>query len=310
VVCVVCADIDRVDHLVEKLGTTPRALAPWSEIKRHLHESERVLAEIKTAALRDSLGRLRETTEAVLGIIVHEVSGCGSTRLLLDLSGEDLSYAPFEGGTAEVRGYLHGMLRPGIAEVVREPRVALVLPDGSPCAVTIERESGDERYILGWPEARRSLGGASPTRQGSSPLPHRAPDTTRGSIFVIDDDPTFRDVLRRFLERHRFSVQPFSSADEAWQALQDGAELDLIICDVHMPGMSGYDFIRRLRATSAGRGVPLVALTSASDVDVEIELIEAGVAAFVSKGADPRILCAHVERLCEERSRSEPRCSE
>jgi DNA-binding response OmpR family regulator len=65
-----------------------------------------------------------------------------------------------------------------------------------------------------------------------------------------------------------------------------------------MVEMSGYDFIRRLRATRVGRNVPVIALSSADDVETELQMLRAGVAAFISKGADPRILGAHIERLC------------
>ena len=76
---------------------------------------------------------------------------------------------------------------------------------------------------------------------------------------------------------------------------------DLIVCDVHMPDMNGFDFLRRVRQDSHTKQISIIMLTSDASVETELSLIESGADVFLTKTQDPRILCAHARRLIDKR---------
>ena len=296
----VCVDPDTIEHLRVALGDIEIVVAPWREIERQLGESTVALAEIKAARQRESLERLRETTAAVLGIVVQEVVDRGGAAVYLDLTMEDPTYTLGESSQSGVQGSLHAMLRPTLEETLGRDIAEIELPSGVRIAATIERAAARKCFTLRWAH-ERSAAPTPPAVSSCPPTPDPkgiASPRLRKNVFVIEDNPSFRAILTAYIERQGFGVIPFSAATDAWSALEEGVDLDVIVCDLHMVEMSGYDFIRRLRATRVGRNVPVIALSSADDVETELQMLRAGVAAFISKGADPRILGAHIERLC------------
>lgn len=300
---IVCVDPDRIDGLREILAGIPVAVARWDEIQRHLDDSSHLGEELNDLRTREASQRLRETSEAVLGLIVHEVIERGHSCVTIDTSGEDPTYTVVDNGGEEAQGHLHSMIRPALEELLSSDEIEVIMPSGDPFRVTIERDSSRRRFIVRWhrevpPLVEKVDGTILPSRRDDGEAKR---GSLRGTIFVIDDDAGFSGVLTRFLTRLGFAVQSFLSAEEAWRTLEEGAELDLIVCDVHMAGMGGYDFVRRLRATNVGADIPLIALSSDEEVETEVQLLRAGVDAFVSKSVDPRILSAHIERCCDTR---------
>jgi PAS domain S-box-containing protein len=68
-----------------------------------------------------------------------------------------------------------------------------------------------------------------------------------GNVLVIEDEQVVRDVTKRMLERSGFKVEMFSGAEEVLSFLNKDTEVDLVICDVKMPGMNGPELIKELR---------------------------------------------------------------
>ncbi len=309
VVGIVCIDPERIEEIRERFVDVPVMIARWEEVRRHLEDSTRAAEEVVALRIREAAERLRETAATVLNLVIHDVLDRGLSAVTIDLATEDSSYTIRDEQGKQLSGSIHPMLQPALKEILSVPRLDVLMPSGRRCPVEVAQESGIDLFHLRWREQVKSYLPDSLTIEPSAAQPadgdsiQSVAKTTKGAVFVIDDNPEFREIVRRFLDRHGFDVRTLESAEEAWSALQEGAELDLIVCDVHMPGMDGYDFVRRLRANAAGREVPLIALTSDDEVETEIRLIRAGVSAFVSKSADPRILCAHVERWCEESRR-------
>jgi two-component system chemotaxis sensor kinase CheA len=90
-------------------------------------------------------------------------------------------------------------------------------------------------------------------------------------ILLVDDSPFFRNMLSPMLGIAGYQVISSSSAQEALTLCNDGEKFDIIISDIEMPGMNGYDFARKVKANdSKWKDVPLVALSShatAHDLD-------------------------------------------
>lgn len=92
-------------------------------------------------------------------------------------------------------------------------------------------------------------------RQGNSSLESRA------RILLIDDSPFFRNLLMPLLNAAGYDVTPVENADRAFNLHDSGHDFDIIVSDVELPGMSGYELAEAIRKSSRWRNVPLVALS-------------------------------------------------
>lgn len=120
------------------------------------------------------------------------------------------------------------------------------------------------------------------------------------SVLVVEDDPIFARVVSRFLASQGVDCVCAGGGAAALEGVQSAVPA-LIICDEHMPGMSGIEFIRRVRADERCATVPIILLTSDENVDTELRALNEGADAFVRKSEDPRVLEQHVRRLIERR---------
>jgi len=115
-----------------------------------------------------------------------------------------------------------------------------------------------------------------------------------GHILVVDDEPAIVTVVRDRLEREGFVVRAVASGEEAL-ARVDADPPDLIVLDVMLPGIDGFEVLRRLRG--AGHKVPVVVLT-ARDEDVDkIVGLELGADDYLVKPFNPRELSARIRAV-------------
>jgi DNA-binding response OmpR family regulator len=113
-------------------------------------------------------------------------------------------------------------------------------------------------------------------------------------ILVVDDEPAIVTVVRERLEREGFAVRAVASGEEAL-AHMDADPADLVVLDVMLPGMDGFEVLRRLR--SAGHTVPVIVLT-ARDEDVDkIVGLELGADDYLAKPFNPRELSARIRAV-------------
>jgi class 3 adenylate cyclase/CheY-like chemotaxis protein len=119
------------------------------------------------------------------------------------------------------------------------------------------------------------------------------PDT--GTLLVVDDNALNRDVLTRRLERQGYTVVAVGDGAAALEALA-GRAIDLVLLDVVMPDMDGYQVCRAIRAEPATAMLPVVMVT-ASDADEKTRAILAGADDLVPKPFDPTELLARVRSL-------------
>ncbi len=114
-------------------------------------------------------------------------------------------------------------------------------------------------------------------------------------ILVVDDVPQNVRLLEAVLTSHGFSVTSAASGAEALEKVR--AELpDLVLLDIQLPGMNGYEVCRRLREDSATRFLPVVMITS-SDTEARVNALEAGADDFVTKPFNQQELLIRVRSL-------------
>lgn len=152
-----------------------------------------------------------------------------------------------------------------------------------------------------------------PLVRGSEPL-EVAPDGSmlflsgawrRRRVLVVEDNPVNRTIAVRLLAREGCEVDAVESGREAVEACQ-GCEYDLVLMDVHMPDMDGYEATRRIRAQeSAERHTPVVAVTASSMQGDRERCLEAGMDDFVSKPFSAEVLRRLLERWVPQRAIAE-----
>ncbi len=115
-------------------------------------------------------------------------------------------------------------------------------------------------------------------------------DEDSAHLLVVDDDARIRSLLHKFLMGAGYRVTVAADAAEARGKL-DALAFDLLVLDVMMPGESGLDLARAVRARS---GVPILMLTALSDADDRISGLETGADDYLAKPFDPRELLLRI----------------
>ena len=111
----------------------------------------------------------------------------------------------------------------------------------------------------------------------------QAGDTARGSVLIVDDSATVRQMLRRTLLRARYHVATAEHGAEAWNLLQV-AQFDLLVSDVDMPEMNGIELVEHVRANSRLSHMPIILLSYKGRDEDRRRGLEAGADAYVTKG--------------------------
>ena len=115
-------------------------------------------------------------------------------------------------------------------------------------------------------------------------------------VLVVDDDTMTRILVTEALEPEGFRIEEAASGREALAAFQRGVP-DLILLDVAMPGMSGFECCQQLRRLPGGAHVPIVVLTGNDDDDSIKQALEAGASDFISKPMQWRLLAHRLRYL-------------
>ena len=116
----------------------------------------------------------------------------------------------------------------------------------------------------------------------------------RAKILVVDDESRMRKLVKDFLTREGYIVLEAGDGMEAMDLFYEDKDIALIILDVMMPKMDGWQVCREVRETSK---VPIIMLTARSEERDELQGFELGVDEYISKPFSPKILVARVEAI-------------
>ncbi|AFY53669.1 response regulator containing a CheY-like receiver domain and an HTH DNA-binding domain [Rivularia sp. PCC 7116] len=120
-------------------------------------------------------------------------------------------------------------------------------------------------------------------------------------LLLVDDEPGLREAVKDYLEASNFNVQVASNANDAWEWMQQNIP-DLVISDIMMPQVDGYEFLKRLRDDTRFKTLPVIFLTAKGMTGDRIQGYQAGVDAYLPKPFDPDELVAIVENLIARRA--------
>ncbi|WP_305909777.1 two-component system response regulator CreB [Methylomarinum sp. Ch1-1] len=122
------------------------------------------------------------------------------------------------------------------------------------------------------------------------------------TILIVDDEPSIVDNTTFALETEGFKVKAASTGSEALQEMA-GENFDLLILDIGLPDMNGFDLARQIRASST---IPLIFLTARSDEIDRVVGLELGGDDYVTKPFSPRELSARVKAVLRRTALKEP----
>lgn len=113
-------------------------------------------------------------------------------------------------------------------------------------------------------------------------------------ILVVDDESRMRKLVKDFLVRREFEVIEASDGEEAIEMFYSDKDISLIILDVMMPKIDGYQVLKEIRMSSK---VPVIMLTAKSTEHDELQGFDKGADEYITKPFSPKILVARVEAL-------------
>jgi two-component system cell cycle response regulator DivK len=130
--------------------------------------------------------------------------------------------------------------------------------------------------------------------------PEPPPKAESPLVLVVDDFPDNRDMYMQYLE---FSGLRVAEAQNGHEALQQANALlpDLIVMDLSLPGLDGWEATRRLKADPRTRAIPVIALTGHALAGHSKGAIEAGCDAFITKPCLPERLLEEIRKMLDSR---------
>lgn len=121
-------------------------------------------------------------------------------------------------------------------------------------------------------------------------------------VALVDDDAAVLDSLSLYLAGNGIAVSAFSTADDFLAAFRPSGMVDCVVADVRMPGLSGIDLVREMKAR--GSTPPIILITAHGDVDMAVSAIKLGAFDFLEKPFDERRLLDGVQAAVGEARRA------
>ena len=132
--------------------------------------------------------------------------------------------------------------------------------------------------------------------ESSTTHPARHSSKQKGSALVVDDVADVTEMLEILLSNAGYQVVTASSARDALAAAQRG-HFDIVISDIGMPEMNGYELAKALRASPGYENIPMIAVTGYSMFNDREQSLRSGFTAHMTKPIDPRALLDLIEQL-------------
>ncbi len=120
--------------------------------------------------------------------------------------------------------------------------------------------------------------------------------TVAPTILVVEDDPAVRELLAFILKQNNFDITEVEDAESAQQELLQ-KHPGLILLDWMLPGMSGVDFVKQLKAEKSMRNIPIIMITARGEEEDKVKGFECGADDYVTKPFSPRELVARIRAV-------------
>lgn len=129
--------------------------------------------------------------------------------------------------------------------------------------------------------------------------PPTVPSTGESTILAVDDDPINLQVLANHLSLQNYAIVQATNGMEALEKIQNGLRPDLIVLDVMMPKMSGYEVCQKIREQFPANEMPIVMLTAKNQVSNLVQGLESGANDYITKPVSKNELLARIKTHIE-----------
>ena len=124
-------------------------------------------------------------------------------------------------------------------------------------------------------------------------------------ILIIEDNPANLELMLYLLRAYKY--EPISAADgETGLALAQEKLPDVVVCDLQLPGLDGFEVVRRLKAEARTRAIPVVAVTAYAMVGDRERVVAAGFDGYIAKPIEPETFVALIETFLKVKSGARP----
>lgn len=120
-------------------------------------------------------------------------------------------------------------------------------------------------------------------------------DPKNVNLLVVDDEEDVVEVISHFLEQEGYSVQKAYDGEEALQKVT--ADTDLVVLDIMMPKMNGYEVCDRLRSRVETETIPIIFLSAKSEEEDQVRGLMMGADDYLTKPVSPQVIVAHVKAV-------------
>jgi len=126
-------------------------------------------------------------------------------------------------------------------------------------------------------------------------------------LLIVDDNELNRDMLARRLERQGYEVTAVEDGHQALDALKEN-KIDLVLLDIMMPELSGYEVLERIKSTEATRHIPVIMISAVDELSSVVRCLEMGADDYLFKPFNPQLIRVRIEAaLSRNRDRVLPR---
>jgi DNA-binding response OmpR family regulator len=303
-------DVERESELLvnlrHELRTPLNAIIGYSELLLEAAEDEGLQAPVP------DLQRIRTAGKELLALVSETLdpAGVGADKSALDL---EAVRARLDSGLRTRLNAIIGcseMLLEAAENEAQEGRVPdlrrihaaarqlLALISDSAGLRGLGAEAGEtdaEKTAVTACMSREVVAAVSPLIEDDDAMP-----TGRGCLLVVDDSEINRDILCRHLKRQGHAVVV---AENGLQALEliETHRFDIVLLDVMMPEMDGYQVLQRLKSHAAWRDIPVIMISALDDIDSVVRCIEMGAEDYLPKPFDPVLLRARIGACLEKK---------
>jgi len=127
-----------------------------------------------------------------------------------------------------------------------------------------------------------------------------ATEHENATILIVDDNEMNRDVLARRIKRIGAGVRAVESGEEALEILQKES-FDLVLLDLMMPGMNGYEVLSHIKQNPETQELPVIMISAVDDLESVVRCIEMGAADYLFKPFNPVLLKARITAILRQR---------
>jgi signal transduction histidine kinase/CheY-like chemotaxis protein len=258
--------------------------------------------------VRADPGRLQQVLWNLLANAVKFTPSGGNVQVLLGRDGNDAVIRVIDSGIGiapDFLPYVFDRFRQQDASISRQHgglglglsiAKQLVELHGGTIAVESAGTHAGTTFTVRLPLARRDAVAPAPGQRAAAPAPASAlADLTGLRVLVIDDAPDTLDVLEQILTVSGADTMTAPGAGAAL-ALLEREKPDVIVSDVGMPEVDGFELMRRIRLRAATASIPAIALTAFTRQDDRTKALQAGFTDYLAKPVEPAALAAAIRR--------------